>query len=406
MLGDELSTPLGVDLKQKKPSLRVPYASLILSLALFLSGSIAVFLIVTKDPLGGEPIAVAAIERPKAAQFVNNLSTQSLQSDNQSSANAEKNALSTLQTSGRSGAAELEMESGVKVVRQNGGAMPSAVVIRVPDFANVKLTSSPDRRLVEKNKHGILPRISGDGQRPLEIYARPVTPALKSKPMRIAIVIGGLGIGQSVTADAITRLPGEVSLAFAPYGSDLERQAQRARENGHELFLQAPMEPFDYPDNDPGPQTLLANQSSEQNIDKLHWLMSRFTGYVGVMNFMGARFSASDTALTPVFKDISSRGLAYLDDGSSQRSLSMATASAMGLPATRADITIDTSLKSGDIDEALLKLERIAKDKGVAIGVGSALPLTLDRVVRWSKTLEQKGIVLVPVSSVVIGSKS
>ena len=35
------------------------------------------------------------------------------------------------------------------------------------------------------------------------------------------------------------------------------RQTQRARSEGHELFLQAPMEPFDYPDNDPGPQTLL-----------------------------------------------------------------------------------------------------------------------------------------------------
>ncbi len=404
-MGDELSTPLGVDLKQKKPARRVPYASVMLSLALLLSGVITVLLVSTKDPLGGEPVAVVGIERPKAAQFVNNPVMQSTQGDTLNPSGLERSG-SSAQTLNRSGAAELEMESGVRVVRQNGGAMPSAVVIKVPDFTNVKLVSSPDKRLIEKNKHGILPRLSGDGQRPLEIYARPLTSTLKSKPIRIAIVIGGLGIGQSVTADAITRLPGEVSLAFAPYGADLERQAQRAREQGHELFLQAPMEPFDYPDNDPGPQTLLANQSAEQNIDKLHWLMSRFTGYVGIMNFMGAKFSANDTALTPVFKDISSRGLAYLDDGSSQRSLSMATAGAMGLPAARADIIIDASLKSADIDEALLKLERIAKDKGVAIGVGSALPLTLDKVVRWSKNLEQKGIVLVPVSSVVIGPKS
>ena len=31
----------------------------------------------------------------------------------------------------------------------------------------------------------------------------------------------------------------------------------RAREAGHEVLLEVPMEPFDYPDNDPGPQTLL-----------------------------------------------------------------------------------------------------------------------------------------------------
>jgi uncharacterized protein len=405
MSGDELSTPLGVDLEPKKQPRAVPVGSVMLSLALIIFGCATGFIILTKDPLGGEPLAIASIERPKAPQ-TSNIALMNAQNADPQTTQKDSNSAQSTQITGRRTAAEMETESGVKVVRQNGGAMPSAVVIKVPDFSNIKLANSPDRRLVEKNKHGILPKLSSDGLRPLEIYARPVTPAIKSKPARIAIIIGGLGIGQNVTSDAINRLPGEVTLAFAPYGADLERQAQRARDNGHELLLQAPMEPFDYPDNDPGPQTLLANQSAEQNLDRLHWLMSRFTGYVGVMNFMGARFSASDTALTPVFKDISSRGLAYLDDGSSPRSLSMSTAGAIGLPAARADVTIDANLKSTDIDEALAKLERTAKDKGVAIGVGSALPLTLDRVVRWSKSLEQKGIVLVPVSSVVLGSKS
>lgn len=37
------------------------------------------------------------------------------------------------------------------------------------------------------------------------------------------------------------------------------KTATRAREAGHEILLQLPMEPFDYPDSDPGPQTLLAS---------------------------------------------------------------------------------------------------------------------------------------------------
>jgi polysaccharide deacetylase 2 family uncharacterized protein YibQ len=50
-----------------------------------------------------------------------------------------------------------------------------------------------------------------------------------------------------------------VSFALAPYGTDLEKLAERARADQHELLLQVPMEPFDYPDNDPGPQTLLTS---------------------------------------------------------------------------------------------------------------------------------------------------
>ena len=100
-------------------------------------------------------------------------------------------------------------------------------------------------------------------------------------------MVGGLGIGANTTADALRKLPGPMTLAFAPYGGDLERQAARAREAGHEVMLQVPMEPFDYPDNDPGPHTLLTSIDAGQNLDRLHWLMSRFQGYVGIVNSMG-----------------------------------------------------------------------------------------------------------------------
>ena len=112
------------------------------------------------------------------------------------------------------------------------------------------------------------------------------------------MIVGGLGISASGTADALAKLPASVTFALTPYGADLEKLAERARSEQHEILLQVPMEPFDYPDNDPGPQTLLASLSSEQNLDRLHWLMSRFQGYVGLINYMGARFTVSKQGLT------------------------------------------------------------------------------------------------------------
>ena len=104
------------------------------------------------------------------------------------------------------------------------------------------------------------------------------------------------------------------------------------------MLLQAPMEPFDYPDNDPGPQTLLTSLSADQNIDRLHWLMSRFQGYVGIVNYMGARFTATEQALAPVLKEAAQRGLIYVDDGSSPRSLAGQIAGANNLPFAKAEV--------------------------------------------------------------------
>ena len=129
-----------------------------------------------------------------------------------------------------------------------------------------------------------------------------------------------------------------MTFAFAPYGGELERAVARARGDGHEVLLQVPMEPFDYPDNDPGPQTLLTSLDAEQNIDRLHWLMSRFQGYVGIANYMGARFTASEQALAPVLREAAKRGLIYLDDGSSPRSLAGQIAGANNVAFAKADV--------------------------------------------------------------------
>ena len=113
-----------------------------------------------------------------------------------------------------------------------------------------------DPRLLEKSRYGMIP-IVADGLKPFTAYAADADRAKAAKMPVVAIVVGGLGVGAAKTADAIMKLPAAVTLAFTPYGSDPTRLAERARAQRHEILLQIPMEPFEYPDNDPGPQTLL-----------------------------------------------------------------------------------------------------------------------------------------------------
>jgi polysaccharide deacetylase 2 family uncharacterized protein YibQ len=299
------------------------------------------------------------------------------------------------------GGGQVANEGGVIVVRGFPPPQSGANIIKAPDATAVKLAAvEPD--LVERSKQGMIPKVSAQGDRPSAVYARPVTvPASfkTSSPPRLAILVGGLGISQNGTAEAIAKLPASVTLAFAPYGTDLERVVQRARSDGHEVMLQAPMEPFDYPDNDPGPQTLLTTNTPEQNLERLHWQMSRFGGYVGVTNYMGAKFTSTEAALTPMLKEIASRGLIYVDDGSSPRSMVDQLARPIALATSKADIVIDATPTASGIDGALAKLEQMARDKGSAFGVATGMPLTIDRLTEWSRHLEQRGILLVPVSA-------
>jgi uncharacterized protein len=134
--------------------------------------------------------------------------------------------------------------------------------------------------------------------------------------------------------------------------------------------------------------------------------MSRFQGYVGIANFMGARFTANEQALAPVLKETSRRGLIYIDDGTSPRSVAGQIAGANNLPFGKAEIVLDAVPASAHIDKALAKLEALAKEHGSAVGIASALPASIDRIAQWAKAAELRGIVLVPITAVAIKAKS
>ncbi len=295
-------------------------------------------------------------------------------------------------------ATEVENVSGVRVTRGGNAGAPGALIIRVEDAAG-RLPPAPDPRVSEKTKAGLLPKIGADGTRPAQLYARPfrVEPAKAAAP-KIALMVGGLGLSANSTRDAIDRLPAAVTFAFAPYGGDLEADAARARERGHETVLQLPMEPIDSARNDPGPHTLqLAASASETDAD-LKWLLSRFPGYFAVSPFLGGRFLQSSDALSPVLQEIAGRGLALIEDGTPTRSALAEGARDAGLGTVRSAVRLDAE---GDakMDAALAKLEAAARKDGFALGTANALPSTIDRLAKFTATLESRGILLVPASA-------
>jgi uncharacterized protein len=268
----------------------------------------------------------------------------------------------------------------------------------IDDTGSIPLGAVPASGLVEDSKYGPLPKIAADGRRAAEVYARPSRYAQAAGgPARVAVLVNGLGIPGAPDGDVIKGLPPPVSLAYGPYGRSLQERVAQARAEGHEVLLAIPLEPNDYPTEDPGPHTLLTTLPTEDNIKRLHWLMSRYTGYVGVTNYMGAKFEATQASLQPVLEEVKQRGLIYFDDGSIAGSAAGQVANALGLDYSVAQVQLDAS----ELTKALAQLEATAKERGTAIGVARAAPGTVKQISEWAGSLESKGLVLVPVSTAV-----
>lgn len=277
----------------------------------------------------------------------------------------------------------------------------TSVELALPKMVDASLdpASGGDPALIERGAGGPLPMVARDGRQAWQVYARPFDRS--DKRPRIAIVIANLGQAGAETEAAIKTLPGAVTLGFNPYARNLPGWIAKARAAGHELIVGVPMEPLDYPREDPGPETLLLALTPKQNLDRLEWALSRGSGYVGVTNFMGSRFTAAPDALGPIFEVLKGRGLLFLETRASNQSAVAPIADKLALPYAANDRDLDGDHSRAGIEQALADLETIARKKGAAIGTGEGNLVTIDRVASWAATLDGKGLALAPLSALV-----
>ncbi|MBI1339836.1 divergent polysaccharide deacetylase family protein [bacterium] len=283
----------------------------------------------------------------------------------------------------------------------DAGARPVTITItdlEQGSLAPAALPRAPILGFFERTPSGDLPRIAADGSTPAQAYARPF---VSSGQPRVSLIIGGLGLNATHTLAAINELPPEVTLSFVPYSNNLQTWINRARAAGHEVLLELPMEPYDYPNVDTGPQTLLTSASTGENLRRLNLLLGKATGYFGVTNYQGAKFATDERAAAPIMKSLNERGLVFVHDGAAARSSLPEAAESAGLSFAAADRIIDAEASADAIDRQLLELEALALQNGSAVGVGFAYPVTVEQLQQWAAGLKTKGYELAPASQAV-----
>ncbi|WP_321395179.1 divergent polysaccharide deacetylase family protein [Emcibacter sp.] len=274
----------------------------------------------------------------------------------------------------------------------------STPATQLPYTKFMSLKEVPNPGLMVQGKDGPLPVLGPDGLVSWQEYARPHED-LSIAP-RIAIIVKGIGLNTDQSEQAIKRLPGEMDIAITPYGRNLQDWVDLGREFGHEALLLVPMEPLNYPENDPGPHTLMAGYSMRDNMNRLMWVLSRVTGYVGILNEMGSKFTASENAIHPILEELHGRGLMFVDSRSSRYSIAAKYARRLGMPRALNNRFIDNIVSEEEIQTRLKELENTARTYGAALGIARPFPLTIEQLDAWARTLPEKGIQLVPVTAI------
>jgi polysaccharide deacetylase 2 family uncharacterized protein YibQ len=394
-LGTDLNAPLGQNRKPRRPGASQSHLSLVR-----IFGFLSVLLLIGVSAwIALSPSGLRQVET------ANPVAADAAQPDNRTEQDTAVASRHGQKTSGGLSGAHVEetlTDNGNVVTKfspkQRDSDGPAFIQVQGAKGQDPRMAAIPNDVLLEDSPQGRLPIIGPDGTRPMDQYARPSS---GSRGVKIALVVGGLGLSQTGTQSAIRNLQPEVTLAFASSGNSLQRWMQEARRSGHEILLQIPFEPFDYPSNDPGPLTLTVDAGAKKNLSLLHQSLAEITNYTGVMNFLGGRFLSDADAFEPIMRDLSKRGLLFLDDSTSAQSLSGTLAEALDVPQGFADLVLDDQLDKNVILKKLDELERIARRNGQAIGVASAFDESVGAIASWVDEASGRGIEFVGVSALV-----
>lgn len=215
----------------------------------------------------------------------------------------------------------------------------------------------------------------------------------------VSIIMTDAGLTAALTERALDDLPPEIAIAFSPYTPNLGSWIAQARKENRDSLVLLPMEPATFPKDDPGPKALLTRLSDRENERNLSEILTAAQGSIGVMNFMGTRFMLNEEKLGPVLSALRKRGALFVETPSPVKTLAGEMAPQADLPYLAADLQIDAKATDADVKQQLLALEKLALERGYAIGVAQPYPVTFNLIKAWSENLESRGVKLVPLAA-------
>lgn len=226
---------------------------------------------------------------------------------------------------------------------------------------------------------------------PVAALAGRVAPPPPGTP-RLAVLIHTLGQSQAATEAALV-LPAPLGLAFSPYDDRSTELAARAQTRGHQVLVSLPLEPATFPLNNPGDRALMVQLPPEENLRRLTWALSRVPGAAGVTNALGLirgeRFLNSAEGARTLAEALRRQGLYFVEARPGEPPIP-------GVGAVSVDVLLDEQPGAAAFDARLAELERLARERGTALGLMQPTPVALERLGALLPGVTSRGVALVP----------
>jgi len=312
-------------------------------------------------------------------------------------------------------------QKAITSTAENKGFSAIEFAQKIPLMSKLKPISNPlplnqieiISDLSEKKDNMILPKIADDGRKAWIEYSKKET--IQPNFYKVAIVLKNLGMDNLVTTAAIETMPANVSLSFSPYATNPDKDIKKAREFGHETYVDWLLCSHNFLKADSGPMAMSITQSKEENLRRALASLNINAPVGGMVINSGIADENMHEHQKNIMENLKNRGLLVIDatnaDGIDKIDID-------DLPRKKADIVIENKFVRSDIDNMLELAEKMAKVNGSVLIVATPKPVVLHAINDWINTFSpqltyqqmkeqniktiERPYALVPVSNLVV----
>ncbi|MBI4080973.1 MAG: divergent polysaccharide deacetylase family protein [Candidatus Lambdaproteobacteria bacterium] len=214
----------------------------------------------------------------------------------------------------------------------------------------------------------------------------------------LAIVVDDLGYSLAASR-ALLAIGQPLTYSIIPRLAHSRQTAQLVARAGQEFIVHAPMEPADFPRQNPGEDALLRAMSERETRERLLDYFADLPGAVGLSNHMGSAYSDDAAKMALVQAAVAERRLVFLNSKTSASPVPARIAQAAGYAYLERDVFLDNERSEPAIRAELRRASERARRRGRAIAIGHPYPETLRVLAQELPSLREAGITLVPLTA-------
>ena len=276
------------------------------------------------------------------------------------------------------------------------------------ELRGVDVEETRDEGIIKKQGRKYVVRLSGFIIQEIVIYPsageeeiyKPLPPEISKKKPMVALIIDDLG-GSLKQANVFLKIDGPIIFSILPNLAFSKKISRLANDSGKEVILHCPMEPEDYPKDDPGKGGIFSTMEKDEILKILDKDLESVPNAVGFNNHMGSKLTQDREKMKIILGWAKRKKLFFIDSRTTAETKGAEVARELDVKFGERLVFLDNIREVPEIEKELSRLLSLAKKNGKAIGIGHPYPETAVAIQMMLPEFEKEGVELATASSVV-----